>query len=93
MKVYLGKQREDAAGDVTAIHGAVLQLVRRTENKGHKLYVDNYFSSPRLFDDLHNRRIGSCGTVHHTKKEMPSNFGPKHFKLKKGTLGPRCVTI
>jgi hypothetical protein len=38
--------------------------------KGHKLYMDNYFSSPRLFDDLHNRRIGFCGTVRHNRKEM-----------------------
>jgi hypothetical protein len=50
--------------------------------KGNTMYMDNYFSSPRLFDDLHNRRIGSCGTVRHNRKEMPSNFGPKHFKLK-----------
>jgi hypothetical protein len=86
MKVYLGKQREDAAGDVTATHGTVLRLVRRVENLGHKLYMDNYFSSPRLFDDLHNRRIGSCGTVCRSRKEMPSNFGPKHLKLKKGDI-------
>jgi hypothetical protein len=71
MKVYLGKQREDAARGVTATHGTVLQLVRRVENKGHKLYMDNYFSSPRLFDDLHNRTIDSCGTVRHNRKEMP----------------------
>jgi hypothetical protein len=83
MKVYLGKQREDAAGNVTATHGTVLQLVRRLENKVHTLYMDNYFSLPHLFDDLHNRRIGSCDTFHHNRKEMPSNFGPKHLKLKK----------
>jgi hypothetical protein len=83
MKVNLGKHHEDAAGDMTVTHGTVLQLVRRVENKGHKLYMDNYFSSPRLFDNLHNRRIGSCGTVRHNRKEMPSNFGPKHLKLKK----------
>jgi hypothetical protein len=86
MKVYLGKQREDAAGDVTATRGIVLQLVRRVQNKGHKLYRDNYFSSPRLFDDHQDRMIGSCGTVRHNRKEMPSNFGPKHFKLKKGDI-------
>jgi hypothetical protein len=86
MKVYLGKQRKDAAGDVTATHGTVLQLVRRVENKGHKLYMDNYFSSPHLFDDLHHRRIGSCDTVRQNRKEMPSNFGPKHLKLKKGDI-------
>jgi hypothetical protein len=85
MKVYLGKQREDAAGDVTATHGTVLQLVRRVHNKGHKV-MNNYFSTLCLADDLHNRRIGSYGTVRHNRKEMPSNFGSKHLKLKKGDI-------
>jgi hypothetical protein len=76
MKVYLGKQREDAAGDVTATHGTDLQLVRRVQNKGHKV-MDNFFSSLCLADDLHNRKIVSCGTVSHNRKGMPSNFGSK----------------
>jgi hypothetical protein len=70
MKVYLGKHRKDAAGNVTATHGTVLQLVRRVQNKGHNV-MDNYFSSLCLADDLHNRRICSCGTVRHNRKEMP----------------------
>jgi hypothetical protein len=48
MKAYLGKQREDAAGDVTATHGTALQLVRRVQNKSHKL-IDKYFSITMLF--------------------------------------------
>jgi hypothetical protein len=85
MKVYLRKQREDAARDVTAAHGTVLQQVRRVQSKGHKL-MDKYFSSPCLSNDLHNRNIGSCGTVRNNRKEMPSNFGTKHLKLKKGEI-------
>jgi hypothetical protein len=77
MNVYLGKQRKNAAGDVTATHGTVLQLVRRVENKGRKLYMDSYFSSPRLLYDLRNRKIGSCGTVHPNRKDMPSKFRSK----------------
>jgi hypothetical protein len=57
MNVYLGDQRKNAAGDVTATHGTVVQLVGRVENKGHKLYMDSYFSSPQLFYDLCNRKI------------------------------------
>jgi hypothetical protein len=48
MKVYLGKQREDGASDVTATHGTILQLVRSVQNKGHKL-MGNYFSVTVLF--------------------------------------------
>jgi hypothetical protein len=63
MKPYLGKQRQGATGGVTATHGTVLHLVRRVEGVGHKLYMDNYFSSPSLFKDLHQRKINCCGTV------------------------------
>jgi hypothetical protein len=86
MNVYLGKQRKNSAGDVTATHGTVLQLVRTVENKGRKLYMDSYFSSSRHFYDFRNRKIGSCDTVHPNRKDMPANFGPKQFKLKKGDV-------
>jgi hypothetical protein len=56
------------------------------ENKGHKIYMDSYFSSPGLFYDLRIRKIGSCGTVRHNRKDMPANFGPKQLKLKKGDI-------
>jgi hypothetical protein len=56
MKMYLGKQREDAAGDVTATHGTVQQLVRRVQNKGHKV-LDNYFSSLCLLTTSTTERL------------------------------------
>jgi len=30
----------------------VLQLIQRVEGLGHKIFMDNYFTSPDLFDDL-----------------------------------------
>lgn len=51
MTIYLGKQNQQAHGDVSATHGTVLQLVRRVEGVGHKLFMDSYFSSPLLFED------------------------------------------
>jgi len=43
MSMYLGKQRQHATAQITATHGTVLQL---------KIFRDNYFTSPTLFDDL-----------------------------------------
>jgi hypothetical protein len=37
---------------VTATHATVRELCKRTEGAGHKLYIDNLFSSPDLFDEL-----------------------------------------
>jgi hypothetical protein len=57
IRAYLGKQHQDATADVTPTHGTVLQLVRKVEDVGHKLYVDNYFISPDLFKDICKRKI------------------------------------
>jgi len=63
MSVYLGKQWLLATQEMSATHGIVLELVRRVEGLGHKLYTDSYFSSPPLYDDLSRRKINCCGTV------------------------------
>jgi hypothetical protein len=49
MEVYLGKDRKRATPDMTATHATVKQLTRKIQGSGHKLYMDNYFSSPDLY--------------------------------------------
>ena len=71
MSVYLGKQRQHATAQITAMHGTVLQLIRRVEGLGHKNFTDNYFTSAALFDDMFQRKINACGTVHPDKRGMP----------------------
>jgi hypothetical protein len=63
-------------------------LTTRTENVGHKLYMDNVFSSPDLFDDLHTKAINCCGTVRPNQKGMPTAFGRK-LKLKQSDIKTR----
>ena len=48
--------------------------------------MDNFFSIPRLFDDLDRRKIHSCGTVRPNRRYMSSDFGPKQLKLKRGDV-------
>ena len=52
MSVYLGKQRQHATAEITTTHGMVLQVIQRVEGLGHNIFMDNYFTSHALFDDL-----------------------------------------
>jgi hypothetical protein len=56
----------------------VLELVQNVEGVGHKIFMDDYFTTSKLFSDLHHRRINACSTVRQNRKEMPPNFSPKH---------------
>jgi len=40
-------------------------------NRGHVLYVDNWYGSPLLFRYLHQNDTGACGTVTSNCKLMP----------------------
>jgi hypothetical protein len=85
MVAYLD-QCENAAEDVTPTRGTVPKLMREVEVAGHKLFMDNYFSSPQLFSYQYGRKINSCGTVCHNTKDMPPNFGPKMMKVEERYL-------
>ena len=41
----------------------VLTLGKLHLGKGHSFYVDNYYSSPVLFNLLHTNLTNACGTV------------------------------
>ena len=71
MEVYLGKDKKSAMTDMTVTHATVKQLTRRVQWRGHKLHMDNYFSSPDLYNDLTKQKINCHGTVRPNRKGMP----------------------
>jgi len=85
----LGRDSHSTTDDMTATHATVRHLTSRVEGLGLKIFMDNFFSSPRLFDDLDKRKINSCGTVRPNRKDMPNDFGPKQLKLKRGDVRVR----
>jgi len=89
MRVCLCRDSHFATDDMTATHAAVRHLTSRVEGLGHKIFMDNFFLSPRLFDDLDRRKINSCGTVQPNRRDMPSDFGPKQLKVKRGDVRVR----
>ena len=88
MNVYLGKDRQMVA-HLTATHATVTNLTRDVEGFGHKLYMDNFFSSPDLYDDLAQKNIFCCGTVRLHRKSMPKDLKPKTPRLKRSDIRVR----
>ena len=78
MNVYLGQDRQRVAQHVTATHATVTNLTRGVEGFGHKMYMDNFFSSPELFDNLAQKKISCCGTVRLNRKACPRTSNPAH---------------
>ena len=58
--------------------GVVLHLMDGYLNKGHILYVDNWFTSSALFEKLRKNGTGACGTVKKNWKHYPAF--PKELK-------------
>lgn len=75
MSVYSGKERKCVPPSMRATDETITILTVRTENVGHKLYMDNSFLE--LFDDLHTE------TVRPDRQLMPKSIGKK-MKLKQG---------
>ena len=88
-RVYLGRASHSAADDMTATHATVRYLTGRVEGLGHKIFMDNFFSFPRLFDDLDRHKVNSCRTVRPNRQDMPREFGTKQLKLKRCDLKVR----
>ena len=64
---------------------SVLSLMKNYLKKGHTLYTDNWYTSPRLAEFLHKKKTNYCGTVRKNRKEMPK----LEAKLKKGEVCSR----
>ncbi|KAB0804596.1 hypothetical protein PPYR_01566 [Photinus pyralis] len=77
-QIYTGKQDnnvEKALGP-----RVVKDLCSGLENKGHRIYFDNYFSSVNLLHDLKDKKINACGTINKNRKHLPTFSSDKQLK-------------
>ena len=51
--------------------------------------MDNYFTSPDLFDYLFQQKINAYGTVRQDRRGMPRDIRRKSLKLKRGDIVTR----
>jgi hypothetical protein len=75
MRVYLGKDRTYTTDTITVTHTTVVGLMRRVENVGQKIYMDSFFSSPDLYDDLHIEKQIYVTLSDSIKKACHRNLG------------------
>lgn len=75
--VYTGKK------DVPTRHlggRTVIELIKGLENKGHVIYMDNFYTSVPLLRELERLVVGATGTVRRNRKGLP--LGNKKLQLK-----------
>lgn len=71
--IYVGSETEIECHDELGISGSiVMTLMNSYLGKGHNLYVDNWYTSPKLFEELQSQKTGACGTVKTNRSEMPT---------------------
>lgn len=83
--IYTGGTTEIANFDIENIGKSgsiVLTLMKDYLNKGHTVYVDNWYTSPALFSYLFANKTNACGTVKANRKGMPV----MNKKLKMGDI-------
>ncbi|XP_014614648.1 PREDICTED: piggyBac transposable element-derived protein 4-like [Polistes canadensis] len=68
--IYIGK---DKTATGSAGRNVVFNLLKESQllHKGYCLFIDNWYSSPKLFRELYKMKTNVCGTVRINRKEMP----------------------
>ena len=81
-KIYTGKEN----GVVLTELGrkSVKGLMEAFFDQGYKLYMDNYYTSVPLFEDLERRGTLACGTVRSNRKGLPRDITDVHNEEIKG---------
>ena len=77
LKYILGKQITWLS--VGYLPGSLFDLMKPYVNKNHRLYFNNFYTSPKLVEDLQISGIYSCGTIRTVKGQFPEDF--KRAKL------------
>ena len=81
-KIYSGNDKTNL--DYSASETVVMELLHSILDKGHTLYIDNWYSSTKLFPTLVRNGTNVLGTVSCNRKNMTGDFFKA--KLKKETV-------
>ena len=71
-ELYPGKR--GGGSEYGATYDLCMRLMDRYKNRGHHLYVDNFYTSPILFSHLYEQGTGACGTLRVNRKHVPESI-------------------
>ena len=76
-QIYTGKQAQEKG----LAYWVVFELMKPFLDKNHHLFIDNFYSTVKLFQDPEIENIYACGTIHKDQ----GNFLPEfHRDLERG---------
>uniref|UniRef100_A0A3P8X756 PiggyBac transposable element-derived protein domain-containing protein n=1 Tax=Esox lucius TaxID=8010 RepID=A0A3P8X756_ESOLU len=86
--IYTGSTTDIQHYEGLGVSGSVVMTMLAPHlGKGHTLYVDNWYSSPTLFQHRLSNNTGACGTLRSNRKGMP------RFSSRKMQKGERDVHV
>ena len=75
-KLYTAKSSKEPS-EYGATYDLVMDLMRGYFGKGYHLFMDNYYSSPKLYVDLFDLEVGATGTLRANRKGVPQALKDK----------------
>ena len=83
-QIFAGKGHHVLESGKGVTYDIVMNSLRENSllDKGHHVYMDNFFSSPMLFKDLSGHWTGACGTLRVNRQLVPDAI--KRANPKKG---------
>ncbi|XP_013420996.1 piggyBac transposable element-derived protein 4-like [Lingula anatina] len=90
-KLYTGKSNTPVSQH-GATYDLVMDMMRGYFGQGYILYMDNYYSSPKLYKDLFSLGCGATGTLRANRKGVPQKIlntkvsKGEQFTMNNGTL-------
>ena len=80
-KIYTGKEGHGVQRDLG--RKAVMSVIEPYLDKGYYVFMDNYYTSVPLFEELEERKTLACGTVRSNGSGLPKEIcGLKEKKVK-----------
>ena len=77
-QVYCGKMGETVSSSGLGFD-VVTKLVDGLEKQGFVVYIDNFYSSPVLFEELVKQGFGAVGTINPPVKTVQSLLLPRRI--------------